>query len=107
MSAMAKYSGRKSKPKGSGARMTLPSRLRENLPFKLLSLLLAGVLYFYVQSERNPIINRPMVVPIVRENQPAEVAVESDQQRLMVTVTGPRALVDRLKEDELRAVANL
>ncbi|MCS6775260.1 MAG: CdaR family protein [Chloroherpetonaceae bacterium] len=81
--------------------------MRENLPFKMLSVLLATVLYFYVQSERNPAISRTFNVQITYENQPPELAVETEQQRITVTVTGPRSLVERIKEDDLRAVADL
>lgn len=86
---------------------TIPFNFRENLPFKLLSLLLAGVLYFYVQSERNPTISRTLGAQVVRENQPGDVAVETDQQRVMVTITGPRSLVERIKEEDIRAVGDL
>lgn len=87
--------------------IAIPFNFRENLPFKLLALLLAAFLYFFVQSERNPTIARTLGAQITRENQPQDVAVEMDQQRFMVNITGPRALVERLKEEDIRAIADL
>jgi YbbR domain-containing protein len=90
-----------------GRRERLSVRLRENLPFKIIALLLSAILYFFVQSERNPNITRTLVAQIVREGQPAEVAIETDQQQMMVAITGPRSLVERLKDQDIRAVADL
>jgi hypothetical protein len=85
--------------KGASAprvRISLPHRLRENLPLKIFAILLASILYFYVQSERNPTITRSFVIQIVRENQPKDVAIENEQQQMMVSVIGPRSLVELL-----------
>ncbi|HZT41708.1 MAG TPA: CdaR family protein [Chthonomonadaceae bacterium] len=82
-------------------------RLRQNLFLKAISLIAAILLYVYVQAERNPIVTRPLTIKIQREHVPPDVDVESDQSQLAIMVTGPRILVDPLKDTDIVAVANL
>ncbi|HLV81477.1 MAG TPA: CdaR family protein [Chthonomonadaceae bacterium] len=82
-------------------------QLRQNLFLKAISLIAAILLYVYVQAERNPIVTRPLTIKIQREHVPPDVDVQSDQQQLAIMVTGPRALVDTLKDTDIVAVANL
>jgi YbbR domain-containing protein len=83
------------------------NRLRENLLLKTISLLAAIFLYVYVEAERNPTITHTLIAPIIRLNPPPDLDIESDQQRLEISVTGPRAIVDRLKDNDIHAQADL
>jgi YbbR domain-containing protein len=83
------------------------NRLRENLLLKIISLVAAIFLYIYVEAERNPTITHTLIAPVIRLNPPPDLEVESDQQRIEISVTGPRAIVDRLKDNDIHALADL
>ncbi len=82
-------------------------RLKANLPLKLISLASALVLYFYVQSERNPTISRPLLASVVKTNAPADVEIETDPQQVLANVSGPKQIVERLKDGDVHAVLDL
>lgn len=83
------------------------SRLRENFLLKVVSLLASVLLYFYVQQERDPIITRPVSVTIKDEHRPPSADVELEYQQLPVNITGPRSAVDRVKDGDIAAIADL
>ena len=82
------------------------SLLRHNFPLKLLSVIVSVLLYFFVQSERNPSLTKALVAQIVVENLPPNTDVKN-QDQVMVSVMGQRAIVERLKDSDIRAVADL
>lgn len=81
--------------------------LRNNLFLKIISLLASIVLYVYVQGERNPIVNRGFIANIVQENVPPDMEIETPQQQVEVSITGPRQIVDRLTNANIRASVDL
>ncbi len=82
-------------------------RLRQNMLLKIFSLIASVLLYVFVQSERNPIITRPLAVFIMRQNKPPGIQVEGDQPQVNITVTGPRPLVEPIKDSDIHAFADL
>jgi YbbR domain-containing protein len=81
--------------------MTIPERLTRNLLVKVLALLLASALWFYVTGGREA--ERGLTVPLVVKDMPAGFAVaESYPATIMVSVVGPRLLLGQLRPEQLR-----
>lgn len=87
-------------------KIALSERIRRNFGFKFISLATAILLYFYVQAERNPNIIRPFTTPVLIEHKPDDVEVQTDGQKIKVNVSGPRSVMDLLKEGEVRISAD-
>lgn len=104
-----KSSGSLSGKKGSSqhTRLTLRHRLGQNLFLKVVSLVASVMLHFYVQGERNPSTTRLFFAPVVRQNLPDNMEVESEIQQEEVHVTGPRSVLDVLKDGDIRVIADL
>lgn len=87
-------------------KLALTERIRRNFWLKLISLATAVLLYFYVQAERNPNITRPFTTPVLIEHKPEEVEVQADPQKIKVNVSGPRSVMDLLKDGEIRIIGD-
>lgn len=87
-------------------RLALTERVRRNFWLKFISIATAIMLYFYVQAERNPNVTRPFTTPVLIEHKPDEVEVQSDPQKIKVNVSGPRSVMDLLKDGEVRITAD-
>lgn len=87
-------------------RLALTERVRRNFWLKFISLATAVLLYFYVQAERNPNVTHPFTTPILIEHKPEAVEVQTDTQKIKVNVSGPRSVMDLLKDGEVRITAD-
>ena len=87
--------------------MGLWTRLRQNLSLKTVSLIAAVLLYIYVQQERNPTITRTLVVPVEYKNKQQGFEVFPDSPHVTVSVVGPRPVVERLKDGDIKASADI
>ncbi|HLK61770.1 MAG TPA: CdaR family protein [Chthonomonadaceae bacterium] len=87
--------------------LALWSRIRQNFWLKVISLVAAILLYFFVQQERNPTVPRTFMAQIVLVNGREDVEVERDMQQFEVTLSGPRPIIDSLKDGDVRLVADL
>src|ERR1041385_5996800 len=87
--------------------MSLWMRLRQNLSLKIISLVTAILLYIYVQQERNPTIPRTLLATVEYRNVQEGYQVVAENTTLPVTVVGPRPSVERLKDGEIKAFADL
>jgi YbbR domain-containing protein len=87
-------------------KLALTERIRRNFGFKFISLATAILLYFYVQAERNPNVTRPFTAPVLIEHKPDDVEVQADSQKIKVNVSGPRSIMDLLKDGEIHIVAD-
>lgn len=81
--------------------------LRQNLTLKIISLMVSVFMYVYVQADRNPIVSRLMIAAIRTLNQPEGLEVETAQQQVEVNVTGPKMLMDHLKDSSVKALVDL
>jgi len=78
----------------------------KNLPFKLVSLAIAILLWWSVG--RNQPIEIPMTVPVEFQNAPVNLEINSDypfQARL--TLRGPQLLLQQLNPSEVHAILDL
>ncbi len=74
--------------------------LTDNLLLKLISLAFALVLWFFVMGEQRHEVSH--VVPVDYRNIPKGLIIANEVPSVvMVTVSGPRALLSRLSADEL------
>lgn len=81
--------------------MTIPERFSRNLLVKLLALLLASALWFYVTGGREA--EKELTVPLVMKDLPVGFAVaEGYPATIMVSVVGPRLLLSRLRPEQPR-----
>ena len=90
-----------------GTSMGLWTRIRQNLSLKIVSLIAAALLYVYVQQERNPTIQKSVLVTIEYRKAPDGMEVIPSIQQLPITVTGPKQSVERLSDGAVKAVADL
>ena len=88
-------------------KIALTARLSENMRLKVVSLIAAVALYVFVQNEHNPTVTREFSAEIVYQHTPPNAEIESSQRRVTYYLSGPRALLDSIKDSDLRAVANL
>ena len=87
--------------------MSLWMRLRQNLSLKIISVVTAILLYIYVQQERNPTIQRNLLADVVYRNLQEGYQVVTETSPIVVTATGPRAIIEGLKDREIKANADL
>ncbi len=81
--------------------VTIPERLTRNLLVKVLALLLACALWFYVTGGR--VAEKELTVPLAVKDLPAGfVVAESYPATIMVSVVGPRLLLSQLRSEQLR-----
>jgi YbbR domain-containing protein len=88
-------------------KVALLMRLRQNFLLKCISLATSILLFVFVQQERNPTVSRTLVLPITLKNLRSDVEVETDQQQVEVAISGPRPVVDAVKEGYIHVVADL
>lgn len=88
-------------------KLALVERVRRNFGLKFIALAAAVLLYFYVQAERNPNVLRGFTTPVFIEHKPDDVEVQADPQKIKVNVSGPRSVMDILKEGEVRVIADV
>ena len=93
---------RSATPKASG----VSGVLRRNLALKIVSLGIGIVLYAYVQQERNPTVSRAVLADVVYQNLPSGVDVTNDSPQIEINVTGPKLLVDRMKDRDIKAIVD-
>jgi len=80
--------------------------LTENLLLKLISLAFAVVLWFFVMGEQRHEVSH--VVPVDYRNIPTGMVIANEvPSAVMVTVSGPRAVLARLSADELSLTLDL
>jgi len=70
---------------------------------KLLSLLAATVLWFYVMNEQNPIMDTTFSVPVTMVGAPEKTRVTSEYESVQVKLRGPRSVFATAGRDEIRA----
>lgn len=83
--------------------------LRKDLGLKIVSLLAAIALYIYVGAEHNnnPQITTTMHAQVALRHIPTGTEADPAIAQLPVKITGPRILVENLREGDILAVANL
>src|SRR5882762_8493290 len=86
-------------------KMALWKRLRQNLLLKIIALATSILLYIFVQQERNPTFSRQLLAPVVYVNKPSNVEISNETSQVEVQVTGPRAIVEQIKDGEIKAKA--
>jgi len=82
------------------------ARIRENLHFKLLALIVAIILHMYVSGQQNPIQPATLTVPVTFRNLPQGL-MPPKPVSVMVTLTGPLDKVKNLTELNVSASVDL
>ncbi len=79
--------------------------VRQNFLLKLISLAAAIVLYFYVQTQRNPQVSTILQAKLILRPELANIDAIPASSSIKVQVTGPHLLVDNLKDGDVVAIA--
>ncbi len=80
---------------------------RENFVLKLIALATSIMIWFYVSSERTPIISRQVNAEVVLIGKaPDNVIVRVRPQGCPVEVSGPRSEVESINESDVKAIVN-
>jgi YbbR domain-containing protein len=87
-------------------KLAFTERIRRNFWFKFVSLVTAILLYFYVQAERNPNVTHAFGTPVLIEHKPENIEIQTDLQKIKINVTGPRSVMDIVKDGEVRIIAD-
>lgn len=81
--------------------------IRHNWKYKLLALMVALILWTYVNAERNPQSRRTFTVPVsVVEVAKGHVA-KLDSEKISVTIAGLKTAVDAVAKEDVEAFVNL
>lgn len=88
-------------------KLALFARIRENMRLKLLSMGAAVCLYIFVQADHNPTITREFNADVRYQQLPAETEVDTTQRNVTFSITGPRSLVDTIKDGDVHAFVSL
>lgn len=71
--------------------------LKRNWPAKILSLLAAIVMWFFIMRDQNPVMEVSYTVPVQVQNLAANYIIEDAPQYVRVTLSGPRDTIINLK----------
>lgn len=88
-------------------KLALFARIRENMRLKLVSMAAAVCLFIFVQADHNPTITREFSADVRYQQLPPETDVDTTQRNVAFTITGPRSLVDTIKDGDVHAIASL
>lgn len=83
------------------------ARQRQNFGLKVIALTASILLYFYVQAERNPNLQRLFIATVVAQDPPPGMEVEPEKPNVMVSISGPTDVIERLTDRDIHAVANV
>lgn len=81
--------------------------IRHNWRYKLLALMVALILWTYVNSERNPQSRQTFRVPVNTVEVARGYVAELDADKVSVTVTGLKTAVDAVTKDDIEALVNM
>lgn len=81
--------------------------IRHNLFYKLLALVVALSLWFYVNSERNPQSRKVLRVPVRTANLAKGYVAEMKTSEVGITIEGPKAIVDDIRKEDVEAWVDL
>ncbi|MBU0611517.1 MAG: hypothetical protein KKI08_26810, partial [Armatimonadetes bacterium] len=88
--------------------MSITDRLRHNLGLKLVSLIIALVIWGTVHNQADPLITRQQQVAVETAGVPAGLAVAAvEPKEVTATLTGRRSVLERLAYSDARLVADL
>jgi YbbR domain-containing protein len=79
----------------------------ENLSYKILSLLLAILLYFYVLGERNPISERVWTVNLEVRNLTEGIYITNTLPKIEVKLRGPKQIILGMTTSQIKAYIDL
>lgn len=77
--------------------------LKRNWPAKILSLLAAIVMWFFIMRDQNPVMEVSYTVPVQVQNLASNYIIEDTPQFVRVTLSGPRDTIINLKSENLKA----
>jgi len=77
--------------------------LKRNWPAKILSLLAAIVMWFFIMRDQNPVMEVSYTVPVQVQNLASNYIIEDAPQYVRVTLSGPRDTIINLKSENLKA----
>lgn len=94
---------------GTGARAPLLARSSENLALKLVAILTSVILFYYVRTDKpaSPQATTQLQAPLTLHHVPPDIEVDSADKYVPVHITGPRILVDSLRDTDVRADVDL
>lgn len=81
--------------------------LRKNIPYKLLAIVLAILLWFYVTNLKNPTIEKPLTVPVSYYNLREGLVLENLPEDVEVRVRGPHSIVNFLTSKDIKVSVDL
>lgn len=81
--------------------------LNRNLTAKIIALIVAIVLWFFVMNEQNPAIDSSFTVPLEVTNVPEGYSINYNVESVKLKVRGPRSLFAMATERDFKAYADL
>ena len=85
----------------------LMSVFQRNLPAKIIALLVAIVLWFFIMNDQNPSIDGSFNVPLSVVNAPEGCKISRSEDVIKVRVKGPRSLFVSANANEFKAYVDL
>lgn len=76
---------------------------KRNWVAKILSLLMAIVMWFFIMRDQNPVMEVSYTVPVQIQNLASNYIVEDIPEAVRVTLSGPRDTIISMRQDQLKA----
>jgi len=84
----------------------LTFKWRDN-SIRIISVLIAVLLWIYVTNEQNPVTDMTLNVPLVAENEPSNIIIKGMPKTVSVRVKGTRSVMGTIQRDVFSAYINL
>lgn len=81
--------------------------VRNNIGYKLLAILLALMLWYYVAGQRDPFVNRTFLRSVEPRGLSSELVLASPLPDVRVTVRGMKSLIQNIRPDDVHVYVNI
>lgn len=81
--------------------------IRNNIGYKLLAILLALMLWYYVAGQRDPLVDRTFLRPVETRGLSSEIVLSSPLPDVRVTVRGMKSIVQNIEQEDVRVFVNV
>lgn len=81
--------------------------IRYNIGYKLLAIMLALMLWYYVAGQRDPLVERTFPLPVEARGLSSEIVLTSPLPEVRVTVRGMRSIIQNLRQEDILAYVDV
>lgn len=87
--------------------INVTKHLKHNWPAKILAIIIATIMWFFIMKEQNPVITASYTVPVQVQNLNAQYIADGVPKEIRVTLQGPRNSILSMNHKLLKAYVDL